>query len=325
MESISLEETLGCRPQETYLGRGYLEDRCRFSDILFSLSKKPSLTANLHFDHSSLAESSQGFHFSAMNVQFLVPYLCRQLLTAILAQDAQELSFFQLWKSKQKYSQHIGEKEGIRCQVQLEAIEEQTLSSQKSYIFSYAIITTSAQDAAFSGTMAFVVSSVPGTLSYHAPLSLENITVSDCYALRDIRYEERQQHIAAQLSFSNGTAPSALSLVHVHGALAQLTRSLFCKLFALDRARVIQAQAYRAEHHYHLESPSPTEEVSFSVAADKQIHVKKYGNTELALVFCSYTAGSPLQAYATGSLHVACPVPVLTPQQQSLLEAFRTN
>ncbi len=112
--TLNLEATLGCPPCETYLGGKYIEDLCQCSDVSFS--PEGYLKACLTFLQSGF--SQKGFHFSAVQVQRLVPYLCQELLQKILAPQ-QQIEAFSLLKTEQEFFRYVTASQDIGCSVQL--------------------------------------------------------------------------------------------------------------------------------------------------------------------------------------------------------------
>src|SRR3989338_8189861 len=92
IENISLEDVLGCSPEQTYLGSTYAEDIYSFLQTTFSLETTPSLETEVGFVYSAVERSTHGFHFSAVNVHTLVPLFSTLLAKHILAKDQKEVA-----------------------------------------------------------------------------------------------------------------------------------------------------------------------------------------------------------------------------------------
>ncbi|MBI5003121.1 hypothetical protein HZC31_07075 [Candidatus Woesearchaeota archaeon] len=325
MEKINLEDVLGCKPERTYLGGGYLEDICCFRDLHFSFEGKPQLSATLHFEYSALANSSEGFHLSAMNVQFLVPYLCAELIAAVLEKNGRKLLSTRLLRSQQKYSQYIQEPHSINFRVTMEK------ESQTCFSLRYEITAPMENKNAFSGTMVFDAASNGGTDGYSLPTLFTPIICKEQYALDDIFYNDKQikarmtregSHFLERHHAHNGRFPSATI---IHGALGQLSRALFCGLFGFDRQKIIKALAYKAQHTYHHACFDDKEAIMDVAASDEVVIVGRHG-VQYALITTTYTLHDTntqyaRTQYASGALYVACPMPSMTPEQQRNVHA----
>jgi len=321
VEKIILEEVLGCKPEKTYLGGGYLEDICCFRDLHFSFEGKPQLSATLYFDYSSLANSKEGFHLSAMNVQFLVPYLCAELVAAVSEKNGQKLVATRLLQSQQKYSQYIQEPNCIDFCVTVEK------ANQSCFSLSYEITAPIESKKAFSGTMIFDTTSIRSTNEYQLPTTFNNIICKERYSIDTLLYDNKQikatvtkdsSQFLEQYPVHNGNFPSP---VIIHGALGQLSRALFCRLFDFDRQKIIKALAYKVQHTYHHASHDYREAIMDVTASDDVVIVQRNG-MQYALITTKYNLhDNHMTQYASGALHVASPVPSMTPEQQKIVHS----
>ena len=339
-EKISLKKVLKYDPERTYIGKRYLDDKVTFSDVQFSLEGMVALHSNIFFEHSFLAQSPQGFHLSAMNVQSLVPYLCEQLATALLETEKQSCKRFSITSSKQQYQRFITEQEGLRCSVTLSQREG---NNDRGYYgvdnpvefltFSYEFLTAASEKPSFLGTMSFAIEkeALLPTLSNPSnnfstntftetatipsyKISIPNIFPQvQCdkrYTLKDVYVDK--QNLAIEGTFVNKS--NDLAPIQIHGAAGLLMKGLFCHLFQIDRGKTLAARAYTISSQYNGQAPKENN-LLLKVQVEREIFCSEKGLERWGFFTCHYTLGE----YVRSTLRIAAPLHDLTTKEEILL------
>ena len=302
-QEISLEEILSYDPEKTYIGRGYLDDVYHLENFIFSFEERPRISATLSFPHSFLGQTPSGFHFSAMNMQVLLPYLCEELTKAVLAGEQTSLSSFIPQGSQEKYTHYLTTPTAIKCEVEL---QEQDQSGQ--YSFRYSIGT--AEKICFEGTFGAKVEYNQISALHSFPDQVE-FQCRDRYELKKIWMDEQTLTLDAIMYNPHET----LTPVQAHGAIAQSMRVLYCQLFGLRRDEIMLARAYQVNRTYH----TPTKEhgdLALQLLPSPEITVTTRHGVRWAMTGCKYTF---TEGYVSGTMQVAYPFDALHKEQQGVL------
>jgi len=301
-KNTSLERIIGCDPEQTYLGGGYLQDICSFKKVTFA--RDPwNVESSLEFDYSFL-KNKQGFHLSAVNIQFLVPFLCEKLADVYLNQQGEKITSFDLLHTEQKYQSYITS-DDISFQIALEKATTDQLA------FSYKIHTLSRENA-FEGTMRFKTIVNPTEVLYSPyPSSFENIRCQEGYTLENITFGDQCIHAEIHKKQTNLHSPDQnydelfLTPARTHAAVAQLTRILFCQSYQLKRNEIMDARAIKVIHTY-TPLDKKLDYLPITVSTTKKIKKFKNEGNEWGLTNIDFYS----KPYVEGKLLIACPIPV---------------
>ncbi|MEK6950712.1 MAG: hypothetical protein AABX13_03230 [Nanoarchaeota archaeon] len=320
-EHLDLEEVLKYDPYRTYLGYGYLDDSITCSNTHFFLEEPKGITTNLSFKRSFLAESEQGFHLSAMNVQVVVPFLCQQLVKAQLTRQNATLEDFLIISSEQHYKQFIDQQEGLRCRIEqiyqrrheyqfeygFYAVGEDELSASQS-----AVSTLPSIQPAFSGTMTFAVK-VDNLASASYLLPTLQIQSEEKYKLKEVYFSEEYLSIEGLLV----PKTKRLAPVQVHGAIGLLMKGLFCRLLRIDRQKTMDARAYTIIQQYDRRPPQE-KRLPISLQLDREMHLSTKKGEEWGFFTAHYELGETMQ----GMLRIAQPMNDVGEREKMLLRKY---
>lgn len=304
-EQLSLEKVLGCDPLTTYLGGGYCDDILHLREITVA---DTNLTATLSFERSFLA-NKQGFHLSAINIQMLLPYLCRELAATVLSQKGVSLSSFRVQGTVQEYRRYCTSSEDIQCRVTLHE-QERNLST-----FSYSIIRPDGKECSLGNYRCLLYTTTEKATEknslYHPPAEMR-LSSQDTYSLDKIVLHREERSLEAYV----GNKAATLTPVQIHGSVGQLMRVLFCSLLGFDRDQVITARASRVVQLYH--GPIPEQGyIPIRLQAKREIEVQERKGIPWAMVRCDYSVA---HSYAFGELQVAYPLTILSEVQRRTLQ-----
>ena len=303
-EKISLEDVLGCSPEQTYLGSTYAEDIYSFLQTTFSLETTPSLETEVGFVYSAVERSTHGFHFSAVNVHTLVPLFSAMLAKHVLAAEQKEVTQCSLTFFEQKYSKLILT-HPVHGQVQLMNRTDQD------YILEYAF-GLPPETAMFSGRIQLHLDASPALYPLSVPLAIPLPAEPSHYSLHDAQYNEARKSVSASLR------SSSLEPEKIHAAASQLLRVLMCQLLQVHRGDIIEAMAYKVSTQYHRNLAGFNGETRLTLDVDKNMFQRESGGRLYAFGTCHYTFGED-NPYVTSTMQVACPLDRMPPEKKELM------
>lgn len=307
-QKLNLEEVLKYDPYRTYLGSGYRDDVITCSNVQFLVDEEKGITADLSFRRSFLAESQQGFHLSAMNVQVLVPFLCEQLVKAQLAYRKEMLTDFLIMSSEQHYKQFITEQDRLRCVI------KHVATRGHEYAFEYGFSVADRAQPAFLGKMLFAAKVEHTPAAIYIPATMQ-VQAEEAYKLKDVWCDEQQLSVAGLLV----NKAKRLAPVQVHGAVGLLMKGLFCQLLQMDRQQTMDARAYQIVQHYDLRIPTE-KKISVTLQLDREMHLSVKDGEEWGFFTARYEVGEVME----GVLRIANPMKGIEERQKERLQDYFT-